>query len=40
MLTGMDVKEVMTIIWVSRKVALITDYFITVAFQGSKPEVL
>jgi hypothetical protein len=39
-LTGMDVKQVMTSSWVSRKAALITGYSITAAFQGSKPEVL
>jgi hypothetical protein len=36
----MDVKQVMTGSWVSRKVALITGYAITAAFQGSKREAL
>jgi hypothetical protein len=36
----MDVKRVMTGSWVSRKVALITGYSITAAFQGFEPEVL
>ena len=35
----MDVQQVMTSSWVSRKVALITGYSITATFQGSKPEV-